>query len=120
MNKLKKYIKITLTWIIMLIIYTFILLILNYTQVLKFNSLIKLNIIIMLITIFIIGILNGKTAQKKGYIEGIKLGSIISSILLLLNIIFIRKFSLYTLLYYLSIIISTTIGSMIGINIKRK
>jgi putative membrane protein (TIGR04086 family) len=68
---------------------------------------------------FILGIINGKKASKKGYLEGLKLGSIIILILLIFNLIFIRKFSLNTFVYYLVIIASTTIGSMIGINLRK-
>ena len=119
MNKLKKYGKISLIWISFLIIYLLLLTILNYTQVLKFSSIIKVNFVIIAIIVFIFGILNGKATEKKGYLEGLKLGSIISLSFLLLNLLFIRKFSLSIFIYYLVIIVSTTFGSMLGINLRK-
>lgn len=120
MNKLKKYIKLSSTWSVFLLLYLIVLTLLNYTQILKFNSIIKVNFVVISIVSFIFGILNGRVSTKKGYIEGLKLGSIISFSLFLLNIIFIRKFSLSIFIYYLVIIVSTTFGSMIGINLKKK
>ena len=69
---------------------------------------------------FIFGIMNGKTSVKKGYIEGLKLGGLIILILMILNLIFYRKFSLNIFIYYLIIIASSTFGSVIGINLGKK
>ena len=120
MNLLKKYGKIMLIWFIALLFYTLILTLLNYFQVIKFENIIKLNFTITSIITFILGIITGKTTSKKGYIEGLKLGSLITSIFLLLNIIFIRNFSLHIFVYYLTIVASATFGSIIGINLKKK
>lgn len=65
------------------------------------------------------GIGIGRKSSKKGYLEGLKLGGIIILSLLLINLLFIRTFSLSILMYYLIILASSIIGSMIGINIKR-
>ena len=120
MDKIKKYLKPIATWFILLMVYLLLLVTLNYFQVLKFNSLIKINFIIMAIITFIFGIGSGKKTSKKGYMEGLKLGFIIIFILLLLNIIFVRSFNLNILVYYLILIISSTFGSMIGINLRKK
>ena len=120
MIKLKKYVKLSITWFGFLLLYLFLLTILNYTQMLKLSSIIKLNFVFISIVTFVFGILNGKNTEKKGYLEGLKLGSIISLSLFLLNLIFIRKFSLSIFIYYIVIIISTTFGSMLGINLKKK
>ena len=120
MNYLKKYSKIIFTWSIIIIIYLIILTLLNYFQIMKFNTIIKLNFIIVSIITFILGILTGKKTTKKGYIEGLKIGGIIMGLLFVLNLIFIRRFSLYTFAYYLTLLASATFGSMIGINLKKK
>lgn len=119
MNKLKKYARISLIWLGVLLAYVFILTILNYTQILKFNSIIKLNFFMIAIITFIFGILNGKTSAKKGYIEGIKMGLIIIALLFILNLIFYRTFNLSTFIYYIVILASSMFGSMIGINLKK-
>ena len=119
MEKLKKYTRITLIWLAVILIYVLLLSVLNYTQILKYKTVIKMNFIVVAIVTFVFGILTGKTSTKKGYLEGIKLGSLVSTILFILNLILYRTFSLSILLYYLVIITSSTVGSMIGINLKK-
>lgn len=106
---------------LILIISTIILTILNYTNILKTNALNIISIIFLFISIFIGSYLTGKKANKKGYIEGIKFGSIIMVIILLINlIIFKNKFHLISILYYLTIIFISMIGSIVGITKKNK
>ncbi len=119
MEKLKKYLKPTLWFLGTFILYLVILLVVNYTGVIKLNSIVKINFVVISIITLILGVIEGKKTSKKGYLEGLKIGGIVISILFLLNLILYRSFSLYILLYYLVIIASTTIGSMIGINLKR-
>lgn len=120
MDKVKKYGKTLLYWTIFFIIYLILLVILNYTQILKFNTITKINIVVIAIMTFLFGIHSGKQSEKKGYKEGLKQGLLIIGILLILNIIFIRKFSLSIFTYYLIILLSSIFGSMIGINLKKK
>lgn len=120
MNLLKKYGKIVLLWSTITILYLIILTILNYTQLMKLETITKLNFIFVSVITFILGILTGKSSTKKGYIEGLKIGSLITTLLFLLNIIFIRNFNLHIFIYYLTLLISCTFGSMIGINLKKK
>ncbi len=119
MKALKKYFSTIGICLISLIIYFLILIVLAYTGVVKLETIIKINFIFVALIIFFFNIKNGKNASKKGYLEGLKFGSIIIFILLLLNIIFYRKVSLYILSYYGVILSSSIIGSMIGINLKR-
>lgn len=119
MEKFKKYLKPTLVFLGIFAFYLVTLLILNYTGLVKLDSIVKINFVVMSIMTLFLGIIEGKKTSKKGYLEGLKLGSIVICILFLLNLMFYRYFSVYLLLYYLVIIASSTIGSMIGINLKR-
>lgn len=118
MQKIKKLIKPTLLLLTTFLIYFLILTTLHYTGLLKLSSISKINFFIIALVSLISGFTIGKKTSKKGYLEGLKLGLIICSILLLLNAILYRTFSLYLLIYYIVILSSTTIGSMIGINLK--
>ena len=120
MNYLKKYGKVILMWSIVIIVYLLLLTLLNYFQIIKFNNIIKINFIAIAIITFIFGIMTGKTSTKKGYIEGLKTGALIVILLFLLNLLFLRNFNLHIFIYYITIIISSTFGSMVGINLKRK
>ena len=100
------------------ILYIVVLIILNY--LLNNINFTLINYIFNSIFFLILGIKNGKKSTNKAYLNGLKYGLTIVIILFLINIIFIRNISSYTFIYYVLIIISTTIGSMIGINIKKK
>lgn len=105
---------------IILIVSTIVITIFNYFGILNGNVLnIILNILIIL-SLFIGGYLTGTKAIKKGYLEGIKFGTVIIALILLLNLlIFKNKFSLISFLYYPSLLITSTLGSMLGIQ-RRK
>ena len=61
----------------------------------------------------------GKKSKKKGWLEGIKLSICFIAIALLINTIFIKQFSIQTIIYYIIISLSCIFGSMIGINKKK-
>ena len=119
MNKVKKLFKQAGWWILYLFGYVVILMLLNYTKLFTYSTLVKFNYICIALILLASGILAGRSCEKKAYIRGIELSGIIVLVLFLLNIIFIRSFNLKTFMYYLLIIVSFTIGSMIGINLKK-
>ncbi len=118
MEKIKKYIKTPLILIGCLVIYLTIMTILAYSGVMGLKTISKVNFILFAVILLLAGIIKGKKASKRGYLEGLKLGGICALAMLLLNLIFYRSFSLFIVLYYLVILASSTIGSMIGINLK--
>lgn len=115
-NNLKKYIKPIIGLAIFLLIYLLVLSLTHYLGLFKLASIGTINFVIMAIASFMGGVLRGKKTSKKGYLEGLKLGGILSLVLLLINIIFFRHFDLYVVMYYLILVVSAVIGSMIGIN----
>lgn len=95
---------------------TIIITILNYFNILNGTILNVFRIITIILSLFIGGYLTGLKANKKGYLEGIKFGSIMIIIVLLLNLlVFNNKFTLMNILYYLLLLFCSTLGSMIGI-----
>ena len=61
----------------------------------------------------------GQKSNKKGYIEGIKLGIIFSIFLVIFNYLaFDNPFKIKYLLFYIILITSSSLGSMVGINKK--
>ena len=119
MKKIKCYIRPIVRWTICIVSYLLLMTILNYTQVIKFNMIAKINFVIISLMMIYIGIKSGKKATKRGYLGGLKIGGTIIVILIILNLLFVRSFNLSVLIYYLVILACTTIGSMIGINLKR-
>lgn len=76
-----------------------------------------LKLFVILGSIFINSFILGKKASKKGYLEGVKFGSIII-LLMLLPTIISANFKIRLLIYYVIIIITAMLGSMIGISRK--
>ena len=113
-----KYFKSLLFIIIPLIIFNLIISILYYFNIISDNSINYINLILIVLSIFVGGIYIGLKSNKKGYLEGIKIGLVISIIFFLISYLILNSFKLKYLIYYLILITSSTIGSMIGISKK--
>ena len=105
---------------IIIFISTIFISILNYFSILRGIPLNILSIVTIIVSLFIGGFLTGKKANKKGYLEGIKFGTIMIVMIILLNLIlFKNKFTIISILYYLLLLLSSTFGAMIGIMRKK-
>lgn len=100
-----------------MIMFAFLLSILEYFN-LFYGKVSEVSMFIyMAILFFIIGFLVGKKATHKGYLEGIKISLSLIFILIVINVLFYQTgFSLERTIYYFILILSSTLGSMIGIN----
>ena len=104
-----------------LLVLTFITTIFSYFNILndKITSIVK--IIIPIISMFVGGFYIGKKSLKKGFLEGLKLGTIFSCILVIFNYLALdNSFKFKYLLFYIILIIASILGSMIGINRKKQ
>ena len=115
---MKKILKFTLWFFIMIITGTLFITLFNYFNLLNSKIISIMKFLIPNIAIFISSYKLGKTSIKQGYLEGLKLGSIIILIFILLTII-LDSISLRSILYYLILLLFSIIGSMIGINRKK-
>lgn len=114
MVSIKNLFKSFLYFIGIIFISTIILTIIDYFSL--FNTSI-LKLIIPIISLFISSFLVGKKTTKLGYLSGIKLG-IIVIILFIILVLLLDKFNLKSLIYYLILLLTSTLGSMLG-NIKK-
>ena len=115
----KKLLKSLILFFLIILISTFILTITNYFNLLPTNIISILKLIIPLSAITISSYILGKQSEKKGYIEGIKIGTIIIIIFYILVII-LDKFKLKSLIYYAILFLTSILSSMIGINRKKQ
>lgn len=68
---------------------------------------------------FIFGLKNGKKANSKGYLAGLKVGGLFLLVLLIISLFTSKNiFSLTTIIYYLVLILASTLGGSLGINKK--
>ncbi len=76
--------------------------------------------IYMILGLFIFGVLAGKKANNKGFLEGFKTGLLFIAILVLFNLlIYQSSFSVMRLIYYVVLLFSCVFGAMLGINTKK-
>lgn len=113
---LKNYLKYFGILLLSIIIPIFILTIFNYFEIINNTEILKL--IITLIGVLINSYYLGKNSKSKGYIEGLKFGILFTIFISLFNLILINKFNLKIIIYYILIIITSMVGSTIGINKK--
>lgn len=76
-------------------------------------------IITILLSILIPTFILGRKSERKGYLEGLKYGGILIVISLILNILLKNKFSFDIVIYFIIMLISSMLGSMMGINFKK-
>lgn len=119
MSYLKKYgLRLFYTFLFLFLSFAFITM-LYYFNIINENFYKIFKIIILIINIFISSFILGKKANAKGYLEGIKLSSLTILLFLLFSFILNKPLKLRILIYYLIIIITATLGGMLGINRKK-
>ena len=119
MNYLKMLGKSFLYIISILFFSVIIITILNYFNIFGNKLVTIFKIISALVSIFVGGFIVGKKAKEKGWLEGLKFGIIIITILFLINwIILKQELNIKNFIYYLILITSSILGGMIGISKK--
>lgn len=118
MITVKKYGFRFLYTILSMIISLLLLTTLYHFNIISSNIYQILKLIILLINILISGIILGKKANNKGYLEGIKLGTFIIVLFFILTLVTGQEIKIRLLLYDGIIMITSILGGMIGINKK--
>ena len=121
MNYIKK-LGISLLYIIIpIIVLLFIFTLLNYFNIISYKTLTIFRFILFIISILLGGYKIGSNSNSKGWLEGLKLGLIITIIYLLINyLVFSVSFKFKDLIYFIIILGSSILGSILGINKKKK
>lgn len=107
------YIKGIILNILELFILLFLITILYYFNLIDEKTYEILKLIILLFSIFINSFILGKNTKKKSYLEGIIYGIILITISLIITII-LSKIKIKLLIFYPLILITSTLGSLIG------
>lgn len=77
-------------------------------------------IIIPIISLLLGGFVVGKMSEKDGWLEGLKFSGIFLVFLILFNYLGLRATpEVQSIIFYLIMIVSTVLGSMVGINRKK-
>lgn len=115
-----KYIKTFGFEIALIIIFSLIYTILYYFDITSSSVNNVLKIISFILVFSMSGIYIGKRSNKKGYLEGLKISLVTITLFISISLLFKYKINIYQIVYYLIILIVTTLSSMIGINFKKR
>ena len=114
-----KYLKSLLYIFVSIFILSIIIGTLSYFNIINNLTINILELFTIIISTFIGGIYLGKNCLKNGYLEGLKIGLITIIILFLFSFLgYNQSINLSTLFFYIIILISSILGSVIGINKK--
>lgn len=92
---------------------------LNYFNILGSKSIEIFKIISIIISMLIGSIYLGKNSNQKGFLEGIKMGIIMIIFLFIFNFLaFDQSFDISNIFFYIIILMSSILGSILGINKK--
>ena len=118
---LKKFMKTLGLCIGLFLVITLLATALNFFNVITTNTMGIFKMIIPVIALLISGIYLGSKVKNKGWKEGLKLSAFIILLLLFFHLVWMNEtFGMKNILYYAILLISGMVGSMVGINIKRK
>lgn len=120
MSYLKRLGKFLLSTFISIVVLGFLLNVLYYFDIISNNIYNIMKMVIVLICLFINAFLLGKDSLKHGILEGLKLGAIFLLIMIILKMITSSVFDIRTFIYSLIILLTTSVGAVIGINKKEK
>ena len=118
MNSIKRYLISSLISLLLVLGFSFLLNVLNYFNTLNSSIYKLLLLFFVIISIFTGSYYLGNKSENKGYQKGIILGVLISFIFIMLTVIFKNNLTYSSMIYYIIIVITSTIGSTIGINKK--
>ena len=120
MQKIKKYIKPILYFYLILLIYLILGTTLNYFEILDYKSLSIISFIFIILLFMFIGFLVASKSNKLGYINGLIIGAFNIILFLFITLILGQNPKITITLYFLILLLSSTIGGMFGINYSNK
>lgn len=120
MNKLLNILKKTGIYLGIFLLIIFLLALLSYFTNISIKVINAFLFILMLTMLFIAGLHIGKAKESKGLLRGLGIGFIIVFIFYIIGgFIDTFKLDITKLVYYLTLILVCTLGSIIGVNKKK-
>ena len=111
---MKLYLKQYLYYFMSLFIYILIISLFYYFRIINYNTLNIINYIFNLLLFFVLGYKISKYKKIRGYLNGFLI-SVWLIILFSIICLILNSFNISSLVYYLSLIISSIIGGILGV-----
>lgn len=119
MAYIKKLGKSFLYILVPMLVLVFFFTLLNYFGLISYKVVNIIKFIILILSIFLGSFVLGRNSNTKGWLEGLKLGLILTIIFILFNYLaFGIIFSIKHFIYFIIIIGTSILGSILGINKK--
>ncbi len=120
MNKIKDLSIAFLIGIGTLFFLTTLFVVLYYFNIISTNIFNILQLLSVLISCMTSGFLSGKKSKVKGFLEGMKMGLIYFFLFIMISFLLLNNsFTLFNIVYYLSLIAIASLGGIVGINYKK-
>ena len=119
-NMIKNYLIHLAYAFVSILVLILIVTVFNYFNLMSSGVTSAIKFIVPVGSLFVTSLLLGKKTKKRGILEGLKFGGIFIFIILVLNnLILMNSFEVKILIYYVILLVSAMLGSMIGINLKK-
>lgn len=115
MNKIINYLKCIGLFFMILLVYLLIMSTLYYFEVFEYKTISIINYISIIVMFFLLGFKVSKLEKQKGYLNGFLISSMVVILFVLVSLI-LSKLSFSSLVYYLSVILSSIVGGIIGVS----
>lgn len=117
MNKIINYLKNISLFFIVLFIYLLLMSIIYYFELFSYKTINIINYIFMILLFFLLGFKTAYKEQRKGYLNGF-LVSLVLIIVFFIITLFLTKIGFSNIVYYMSLILSSVIGGIVGVKEK--
>lgn len=119
MNKYKNILVSLAYFLLSLIVYLLIITSLAHFNIISYKSVSLISFIYIISLFMLSGFRMGMRSEKKGYLSGLIIGVFNIILILILALIFRSFPEIKSLIYFLVLLLSSTLGGMFGINIKK-
>ena len=115
---IKNYLFNILLYFIIILICSIVITVVHYFSIFNDNIINILTIVLPIVAILVSSFRIGRCVSKKGYLEGLKFGGIIIFITLIISLLS-KNFNIKSIIFYIILLISSMLGSMVGITRKK-
>lgn len=119
MNRYKNVLVNLAYFLLSLLVYLLIITTLAHFNVLSYKIISLISFIYIICLFMLSGFRIGMRSEKKGYLSGLIIGVFNIILILILALVFRSFPEVKSLIYFLVLLLSSTLGGMFGINLKK-
>ncbi len=117
--KYKKFLINMAYFLLSIIVYLLVITTLAHFNVIGYKTVSLISFIYVIALFMFNGFILGKNSERKGYLSGLIIGLLNLTLILILAMIFRSFPEVKSLIYFIILLLSSTLGGMFGINFKK-